>query len=271
MAALCPGEQHALLLRKTDNHTFLCRASGAGLFTTLGEESRVKYLEGPLPQLPSTKADVEAVLFPGRPDIQLPVTPVYYHTMKRRCPLTAAQQLKQADVSSLVVRITSLLDHRWRGGYSGMHTSVHVHKFIEEAFESLEEYSSHKATCDIMLASTEHRRAARSKTARERLRPDTVVALNKCTLLLGGDRFCVLGDAIKDLKRKRRSLEPAHYGEVRFLLAYAAGGKEFQWLWMPAAGKEVSSLCFLCCTVLFASKLDISHAPHKAVGNQGFQ
>ena len=31
----------------------------------------VKQLEGPLPQLPSSKADVEAVLFPAQPDIKL--------------------------------------------------------------------------------------------------------------------------------------------------------------------------------------------------------
>lgn len=231
----------------------------------------VKHLEGPLPQLPSSKNDVEAVLFPAQPDIQLPVTPVYYHAIQRQYPLTAEQQLKQADGSSLVVRFTSLLDHQWREGHSEMHTSVHVVKFIEEVFESLEEYSSHKLTCNITLDSTEHRSAASSKTVWEKLRPDTVVALNKCTLLLGEDKFCVLEDAIKDLKRKRRPLDPAHYGEVRFLLAYAAAGSEFQWLWMSAAGKQVSSLCLLWCTVLSASRFgSINYAPCKIVGNQRF-
>ena len=215
----------------------------------------MKHLEGPLPQLPSSKTDVEAVLFPAQPDIQLPVTPVYYHAIKRQYPLTAEQQLKQADGSTLVVRITSLLDHQWRVGHSEMHTSLHVVKFIEEVVESLEEYSSHKLTCNIMLDSTEHRSAASSTTVWEKLRPDTVVALNKCTLLLGEDKFCVLEDAIKDLKRKRRPLDPAHYGEVRFLLAYVAAGSEFQWLWMSAAGTQVSSLSFLWCTVLSASRL----------------
>ena len=174
-------------------------------------------------------------------------------------------------MSSLVVRITSLLDHQWRENHSGMYTSVHVVKFIEEVFESLEEYSSHRLTCNIKLDSTEHRSAASSKTVWGELRHDTVVALNKYTLLLGEDKFCVLEDAIKDLKRKWRPLDPAHYGELRFLLAYAAAGSEFQWLWMSAAGKQVSSLCFLWCTVLSASRLgSINHAPCTTVGNQRF-
>ena len=241
-----------------------------GLRSWTIHKSWVKHLEGPLPQLPSSKANVEAVLFPAQPDIKLPVTPVYYHAIKRQYPLTAEQKLKQADGSPLVVRITSLLDHQWREGHSEMHTSVHVVKFIEEVFESLEEYSSHKLTCNIMLDSTEHRSAASSKTVWEKLRPDTVVVEQVHSLAWRGQVLCARGRH-KNLKRKRRPLDPAHYGEVRFLLAYAAAGSEFQWLWMSAVGKQVSSLCFLWCTVLSASRLgNINYAFCKTVGNQRF-
>ncbi len=214
--------------------------SSAGLQEQDWSQHWVTYLEKPLPQLPNTQADVEAVLFPAQPDIRIPVNPVYYHMAKTCYPKTAAQLLKQADASLLVARLTSLLDQQWREGYTELHTSVHVVRFIEEVFGSLEEYSSHNVTCNIMLNSTEQSSTASSRTAREKLRPDTTVALNKCTLLLGEDKFSVLADAIEDLKRKRLELTSAHYGPVHFLLAYAAAGKEFQWFWMSSDGKQVS-------------------------------
>ena len=200
------------------------------------------YLEGPLQPLPNTRAEVEAVLFPAQPDIRIPVMPVYYHMARTRYPDTAARLLEQADGSLLVARLTSLLDQQWREGNTELHTSVHVIRFIEEVFGSLEEFSSHNVSCNIMLNSTEQRSTASSRTVREKLRPDTAVALNKCTLLLGEDKFSALADAIEDLKRKRLKLTSAHYGPVHFLLAYAAAGKEFQWFWMSSDGKQVSSV-----------------------------
>ena len=49
--------------------------------------------------------------------------------------------------------------------------------------------------------------------------------------------------AVKNLERKHAPLHALHYGDVRFLLAYAAAGHEYQWLWVSSDGKMVSTLC----------------------------
>ena len=69
-----------------------------------------------------------------------------------------------------------------------------------------------------------------------RARPDMLVTVAGCTVLIGEDKRLTLLDAIK---AKRQPITAMHYGPVNFLLAYAAGDAAFQWQWMSADGRQV--------------------------------
>lgn len=68
------------------------------------------------------------------------------------------------------------------------------------------------------------------------------VVVSNCTLMIGEDKWKDLGAAISDLKVKRKDqpLSRMHYGDVSFLLGYAAAGTQFQWFWLSADGCQVS-------------------------------
>ena len=70
---------------------------------------------------------------------------------------------------------------------------------------------------------TEKQKSTTSKAVLVRARPDTLVTVAGCTVLIGEDKQLSLLDAIKDLKAKRQPITAMHYGPVNFLLAYAAG------------------------------------------------
>ena len=125
-------------------------------------------------------------------------------------------------------------------------TSHLVVDFVEKVFTRLERYSDPKFSCSILLNSTEPQGLTSSRADRPRLRPGTMVAVNKCTLLIGEDRFDELQLAKDNLKNKRQDLTPAHYGQLRFLLAYAAAGTQFQWFWMSSDGIKVSTYTGIC-------------------------
>lgn len=66
-----------------------------------------------------------------------------------------------------------------------------------------------------------------------------MVILKKCTCLLGEDRHEDLQAALHELKGKRATLTHRHYGDVRFLLGYAAGGPHFQWCFLHGDADKV--------------------------------
>jgi hypothetical protein len=70
------------------------------------------------------------------------------------------------------------------------------------------------------------------------------MVVSNCTLLIGEDKWQSLGGAVGDLRAKRKGqhLSCMHYGEVLFLLGYAAAGSRFQWFWLAADGSQVSFL-----------------------------
>ena len=66
-----------------------------------------------------------------------------------------------------------------------------------------------------------------------------MVVVEKCTLLLGEDKHLDLQAALKDLKSKRVDLWKQHYGNVNFLLGYAAAGSQFQWCFLAGVAAKV--------------------------------
>ena len=63
-----------------------------------------------------------------------------------------------------------------------------------------------------------------------------------CTLLLGEEKADRFDEAVKDLvvKRQGQPLSRMHYGDLPFLLGYAAAGFKFQWMWLSADGRKAS-------------------------------
>ena len=116
---------------------------------------------------------------------------------------------------------------------------------ISKVFKCLSKFSKFAGRIkhSIFENTTEPQRSTSSKAVQDRLRPDTIVVMNQCTLLLGKDKVGDIKIAMKDLERKGQPLHALHYGDVRFLLAYAAAGTDFQWLWMSSDGRLVSTLC----------------------------
>ena len=205
----------------------------------------VTFLEGPLPQLPSTPKEVEATLFPDQSNIRLPVTELYHAGVVMHYTELVAQHLEPADPSSLVVTLTELLQTETEEHLSEEATHHLVVELISKVFKCLSKFSriAGRIKHSIFQNTTEPQRSTSSKAVQDRLRPDTIVVMNQCTLLLGEDKVGDIKLAMKDLERKRRPLHALHYGDVRFLLAYAAAGTEFQWLWMSSDGRLVSILC----------------------------
>ena len=75
----------------------------------------------------------------------------------------------------------------------------------------------------VLFNETEKQKSTTSKAVLVRARPDTLVTVAGCTVLIGEDKQLSLLDAITDLKAKRQPITAMHYGPVNFLLAYAAG------------------------------------------------
>ena len=92
---------------------------------------------------------------------------------------------------------------------------------------------------EVLFNKTEQQNTTTSKAMLMRTRPDTLVTVAGCTMLIGEDKQLSLPDAIKDLKAKRQPMSAMHYGPVQFLLAYAAGDAAFQWHWISADGTQV--------------------------------
>ena len=81
-----------------------------------------------------------------------------------------------------------------------------------------------------------------SKTLRAGKRPDTMIVVDNCTLLLGEDKCQDIQQAFADLDSKRVSLCRLHYQGLPFLLGYAAAGTRWQWCILPANANEASAL-----------------------------
>ena len=161
----------------------------------------VTFLEEPLPQLPSTKKGVVATLFPDHSNIRLPVTRLYHTSEVVRDSEVAAQHLEPADPSSLVVTLTELLQTETEEHCSEEATHVLVVTFISKVFKCLSKFSTAvgRVKHSIFQNSTQPRRFTGSKAVHGKLRPDTIVVMNECTLLLGEDKVADIKLAMKDL------------------------------------------------------------------------
>ena len=99
--------------------------------------------------------------------------------------------------------LTTLVDPSYqRTRHTEANTSHLTVDFVEKVFTRLARYSDPTFSCSILLNSTDPQGLTSSRAGRPRLRPDTMVVMNKCTLLIGEDNFDELQLAMYDLKHK---------------------------------------------------------------------
>ena len=169
--------------------------------------------------------------------MRIPVTSKYHHEVAF-CSgdEVAAASLLRADDSKLPAAMTTLLSDTPSDHDSELTTTVAVSHYIDTVFGKLNQYSMVKLAYRCSLNCSE--RFTTSSCVQGR--PDTVIVVNGCTLLIGEDKQAGnLVGAIADLKNKVKGLNIHHYGPVQFLLAYAAAGLEVQFYTVSANGTQV--------------------------------
>ena len=194
----------------------------------------------PSPKLPTNSQQVEAWLF-GQPSLRIPVTPLYYQQAAVKDLSMAQQTLIPADQSAAVVAFTALLQHEppFDMFSTELLTSRVIWKYLYYIWEQLDAATS-PLQYRISLNEAEKTSSHSSRTQKQKRRPDTMVIVSKCTLLLGEDKHSDLEAAFKDLREKRADLCSLHYQNVTFLMGYAAAGASFQWCFLPGVAQQVS-------------------------------
>lgn len=149
--------------------------------------------------------------------------------------------IDDASASDATVGFTSLLSPEMQAAHFSSESIVtsYTLNFIRQVWAALKA-SPLQLDSELFANKSETRSSNSSAAQRARKRPDTMIVANRCTLLVGEDKHQNLEDAVSDLKLKRVSILPLHYGEVSFLLGYVAGGTRFQWVFMPGQKEQVT-------------------------------
>ena len=211
-----------------------------------GIASHSLVLLGLTAQLPSTKEEVEATLFPAESTLRIPVLPAFYGLQDSH---DAAKSLEPADNHSLLVTALTFLLQEQAATASTQLAGL----FFRTVFRHFARHRLHDVKPKLLFDCTEPPCYTSDRAELKGVRPDNIVIMNECTLLIGEDKVVDLKLAIKDLQGKRMELNGLHYGPVRFTLAYAAAGTRLQLFWNSADGKTVS-ISALAPTYMFRKK-----------------
>jgi len=200
----------------------------------------------PDPRLPSTGSQVQQWLF-DLEELKVPVTAIFYQQM---LALQGPQRrlVPEVDAASAVVTFTELLQTAPDLPFSSeMDTSVYVCNFIGRVWRTLAKYSP-RLQYSLLLNKSSQLSSVSSHAIAHKLRPDTMLVAENCTLMLGEDKHTDLAAAYADLGSKRVDLSGMHYGPVKFMLGYAAAGTVVQWCFLPCHADQVRSslFCYYC-------------------------
>ena len=176
--------------------------------------------------------------------MRIPVTAAYYKLVKAGEEFDLSFEQRLVPTAEPVPIITCLLGKRKERSMdtsdTEISTSVEVANFISGVFGHLKQYSGVQLQYRIDFNSTE--KYTTSATIKRGSRPDTLVIVSNCTLLVGEDKCAHdIASAVKDLERKVTQLQKNHYGPVHFVLAYAAAGSTIQFFSIEDGAKV--SLC----------------------------
>ena len=193
------------------------------------------------PGLPKTHQQVEEWLS-KQSGPQIPVTYRHYQQAKAKRPDAAQHFLTEGGDAEVAVAFTACVAREPPAELtSGSHTAGLIQQFLFTAFEGLRSYSRDRLQYSIRLNESKRDRSHTSRSQKEKVRPDIMVIVSSCTLLLGEDKHANLAAAFQDLQSKRVDLSSRHYKDVTFLLAYAAAETSFQWFFLPQLADQ---LCF---------------------------
>lgn len=126
-----------------------------------------------------------------------------------------------------------------------MDTSVYVCNFVGRVWRTLAKYSPTSLQYGLLLNKASQLSSVSSHAVACKLRPDTMLIAESCTLMLGEDQHTDLAAACADLERKRVDLSGMHYGPLKFMLGYAAAGTVLQWCFLPCHADQVRILAVL--------------------------
>ena len=196
----------------------------------------------PPPQQPSTHIEVHEWLF-QQAGLRLPVLPWFYQLVLIDNPQLAQQFLTPTDGSAAACTFTNLLHLRPVADWftTEAYTSVMVYQYLMSVWRCVDILPSPLQWHPYWNA-TEKSSSHSSKTQKAGKRPDTMIVVDKCTMLLGEDKCQDIQQAFADLNSKRVSLCRLHYQGLPFLLGYAAAGPRWQWCILPANADEASHL-----------------------------
>lgn len=162
------------------------------------------------------------MLFPENSPLLIPVTAECHQTIISQYCITANKYLVGTDGSDLPAAFSRLVRKPF-SGHCKMTVALFVAGAVLDVFTALGDHSSIQPYLEIIFAETKMQDSTVSKVLKLRARPDTVVTVEHCTMLMGEHRHLSLLDAINALSAMRQPITAMHYSPVKFLLAYAAG------------------------------------------------
>ena len=139
---------------------------------------RLKSMLPQLSQLPSTKEEVEAILFPAESTLRIPVAPAFY---ARQNVHEAAKFLEPADNSSLVIALTFLLQEHLAAASSEQDPTKTAGLFFSTVFSHLARHHLHDIHPQLLFNCTDPPCYTSSRGVLKGVRPDTILIMNECT------------------------------------------------------------------------------------------
>lgn len=194
----------------------------------------------PPPVQPSNHADVHNWMF-QQAGLRIPVVPRLYQLVRLDDPQLAQHFLTPTDDSTAPCTFTNLLHLRPVAEWfkTEAPTSVMASTFLTSVWRCLD-ILPHPLQWTPYWNATEKRSSHSSNTQKAGKRPDAMIVVDKCSMLLGEDKCQDIQQAFADLNSKRVSLCRLHYQGLPFLLGYSAAGPRWQWCILPANSDEAS-------------------------------
>jgi hypothetical protein len=118
-------------------------------------------------------------------------------------------------------------------------TSFIIMQLFKDVFSHFSELSTNGIASKVQHNRTEAGAGSKSSAVGRRLRPDTLIVVEACTLLMGEDKEeDSLQTAINDIKAYvAGGLPTAQYGSAPGIPAYAASGLQLQFLFIKRTGQ----------------------------------
>ncbi|GAQ78157.1 Protein kinase-like domain containing protein [Klebsormidium nitens] len=218
------------------------RAAAGPSITGTGDRSR-EYIQhllpGPPPALPSVRAELDAALRHSQ-SARIPVTSECYTAVQSEDAQLAEQHLVSTDGSRLPAFLSSWILNEPPKATTEQNITLHVSSSLLQLFSLLEKLSGlelkPKLTFNAAESDTSSQAIARGK------RPDTLGIAKACTLLIGEDKKRRMLEGVEDLRRKKLKLSMMHYGDLKFIVGYAAAEGIFKWFWMGAGQQDIAEI-----------------------------